>query len=169
MSYQFARGMVVQQNTSIQIKQIRKHAKLPFVISFSFLNNHNFQQSKIAKFFKSFINPFSCDVFVTKSQQVFHIAFIINNIIIILVDAHKNDKSVHCVTTIAQQTWENFSFKRQKLMAGGTNTCRIQLSACLESHKGGQNTRFRSQHGHYYIFRRWRKLNFGLQHGSGEL
>ena len=36
MSYQFARGMVVQKNTSIEIKLIKKQDKLPFVISFHF-------------------------------------------------------------------------------------------------------------------------------------
>ena len=44
---------------------------------------------------------------------------------------------------------------------------RIQLSACLKSCKGSQfYNRFWSYHGHYYIFRRWCKLNFRLQHGS---
>ena len=36
MSYQFARGMAVHKNTSIEIKQRKKQAKLAFVISFNF-------------------------------------------------------------------------------------------------------------------------------------
>ena len=48
--------------------------------------------------------------------------------------------------------------------------CRIQLSTCLKSYKGSQlYNRFWSQHGDYQIFRRWCKLNFGFQHGSGKL
>ena len=78
---------------------------------------------------------------------------------------------------VAQQTWENFSFERQKLMAGGKNAHNYSiqnstfcLSQYLKSCKGNQlYNQCRSQHGHYYIFRRWCKLDFGLQHGSGEL
>ena len=55
------------------------------------------QLFKIAKFLEFFISPFSCYVFVKKSQQVFHITIVIN-VIIILIHAHKNYKSVHCVT-----------------------------------------------------------------------
>ena len=50
---------------------------------------------------QTFINPFSYYVFDKKSQQVFHMPFVIN-VIIIVVDAHKNYKSVHPVTIIAQ-------------------------------------------------------------------
>ena len=48
---------------------------------------------------------------------MFFVKFVIGT----LVDAHKIYESVHRVTIIAQQTWENFSFERQKLMAGGKN------------------------------------------------
>ena len=50
------------------------------------------------------MNPFSCYVVVQKSQQVFHITFIIKIIIknLILVDAYKKYKSVHRVTINAQ-------------------------------------------------------------------
>ena len=78
-----------------------------------------------------------------KSQQIFHITFVVN-VIIIFVDAHENYKPVHRVNIIAQKTWENFCFERQKLMAGGKNAHnysmhRIQLSACLKSYKGSQS------------------------------
>ena len=70
----------------------------------SFLNNQEFQQSNIAKFFESFINPSSCYVVVKKCQQVFHITFVINVIIknLILVGAHKIYKSVHRENIIPQ-------------------------------------------------------------------
>ena len=57
---------------------------------------------------------------------------------IILADAHKNYKSVHRVTIIAHETWENFSFERQKLMVGKSIACIIQPSAYLKSYKGSQ-------------------------------
>ena len=46
----------------------------------------------------------SCYVFIAKSQQVFHTAFVITVIIknLILAGAHKNYKSVRHVTIIAQ-------------------------------------------------------------------
>ena len=50
----------------------------------------------------------------------FHITFVIN-VIIILVGAHRNYKSLHHVTIIAQKTWENFSFELQKLRTGEKN------------------------------------------------
>ena len=59
------------------------------------------QLFKIEKFLEFFISPFTCYVFVKKSQQVFHITFVIN-VIIILVGGYKNYKSVHRVTIIAQ-------------------------------------------------------------------
>ena len=68
-------------------------------------------------------------------------AFVINAITI-LVNAHKNYKSVHRVTIIAQWTSENLSFELQKLMTGRKNAhnynMRIQLSAYLKSYKGSQ-------------------------------
>ena len=62
-------------------KTNKKQAKLPFVISFYFQIIY---------------------VFVQKSQQLFHITSVIN-VIIILVGAHKNYKTVqHRVAIIAQ-------------------------------------------------------------------
>ena len=114
MSYQFARGMAVQKNSLIQIKQIKKQANLISLFSFIFKKSQFsiIQNSKIPRvFYQAFL--LGC----------FHITFVIS-VIIILVDAHKIYKSVHCVTIIAQQTqqtWENFSFQRQKLMAREKN------------------------------------------------
>ena len=50
---------------------------------------------------------------------------------------HKNYESVHRVTIIAQQAWENFSFEQQKLMAGGKNAHNysMQNSAFCPSQK----------------------------------
>ena len=69
-------------------------------------------------------------MFVKKPQQIFHITFAIN-VTIILADAHKNYKSVHRVTIIAHETWENFSFERQKLMTGGKNYSMHNSAFCL--------------------------------------
>ena len=83
-------------------KTSKKTSKITFRYLVSFLSNHNFQYFLIAEFLESFIKPFSCYVFDKKSQQVFHITLVIN-VIIILVDAHKNYRSVHRVAIIVSR------------------------------------------------------------------
>ena len=92
------------KNKNNKISRNKKPSQITFRYFVSFLNNQDFHHSNIAKFFKSFINPLSCYVVVKKSQQVFHVTFVISVIInnLILIGAHKNYKSMHRVTITAR-------------------------------------------------------------------
>ena len=85
------------------VKNVHKVLSVEFYgMNYQFSNNQDFQYSHIAKFLEFFINTFFCYVIVKKSQQIFHIIFVVNVIMknLILVGSYKNHISVHLVTII---------------------------------------------------------------------